>query len=55
MIECAIGAGEGHLRALGSAIATGVPVACGTDMLPAEPYEGTSATVASSSTTSARG
>jgi imidazolonepropionase-like amidohydrolase len=45
LIERALGAGPAHLRALELAIAHGVPIAVGTDMLPAEPYEGTNATV----------
>ena len=45
LIERALGAGVDHWRALESAVRAGVPIACGTDMLPAEPYEGTSATV----------
>jgi imidazolonepropionase-like amidohydrolase len=45
MIERALAAGADHERALRSAIEHGVSIACGTDMLPAEPYEGTTATV----------
>lgn len=45
MIERALGGGPDHWRALESAIAHGVPIAVGTDMLPAEPYDETIATV----------
>jgi imidazolonepropionase-like amidohydrolase len=45
MIERALGAGGEHWRALESAIQHGVPIAVGTDMLPAEPQDGTTATV----------
>jgi imidazolonepropionase-like amidohydrolase len=45
MIERALGAGAAHWRALESAIAHGVPIAVGTDMLPAEPHDETTATV----------
>jgi len=45
MIERALGAGADHWRALESAIRHGVPIAVGTDMLPAEPQDGTTATV----------
>lgn len=45
MIERALGAGPVHWNALETAIRHGVDVALGTDMLPAEPYEGTTASV----------
>lgn len=45
MIERALGAGADHWRALESAIRHGVPIAVGTDMLPAEPQDDTTATV----------
>jgi imidazolonepropionase-like amidohydrolase len=45
MVERAMGAGVAHRRALSSAIERGVAIACGTDMLPAEPYDGTTGTV----------
>ena len=45
MIERALGAGGEHLRALESAIRHGVPIAVGTDMLPSEQQDGTTATV----------
>jgi imidazolonepropionase-like amidohydrolase len=45
MIARALAAGELHFAALRKAIRAGVNVALGTDMLPAEPYEGTTATV----------
>jgi imidazolonepropionase-like amidohydrolase len=45
MIERALGAGPVHRRALELAIQHGVRIAVGTDMLPGEPYEGTTATV----------
>jgi len=37
---------EAHTRALEAAVAAGVRIAAGTDMLPAEPFEGTVASVA---------
>jgi len=37
---------EAHTRALRAAVAAGVRIAAGTDMLPAEPFEGTVASVA---------
>jgi imidazolonepropionase-like amidohydrolase len=45
MIARAMGAGADHWRALESAIAHGVTIAVGTDMLPAEHYDDTTATV----------
>jgi imidazolonepropionase-like amidohydrolase len=45
MIERALGAGAEHWRALESAIAHGVSIAVGTDMVPAEPQDDTTATV----------
>jgi imidazolonepropionase-like amidohydrolase len=45
MIERALEAGPAHWHALESAISHGVPIAVGTDMLPAEPQDGTTATV----------
>jgi imidazolonepropionase-like amidohydrolase len=45
MVRKALAAGEFHWAALETAIRSGVNVALGTDMMPAEPYEGTSATV----------
>jgi len=45
MIERALGAGADHWRALESAVRQGVPIAVGTDMLPAEPQDETTATV----------
>ncbi len=45
MIRKALAAGELHFAALQRAIRAGVEIALGTDMMPAEPYEGTSATV----------
>jgi imidazolonepropionase-like amidohydrolase len=45
MIERALGAGVDHWRALESAVAHGVPIAVGTDMVPAEPQDDTTATV----------
>jgi imidazolonepropionase-like amidohydrolase len=37
--------GEQHMHSLGSAIKAGVKIALGTDMLPAEPLGGTTATI----------
>jgi imidazolonepropionase-like amidohydrolase len=45
MVRKALAAGEQHWAALEMAIRSGVSIALGTDMLPAEPYEGTTATV----------
>jgi imidazolonepropionase-like amidohydrolase len=45
MIRKALDAGIGHFEALRTAIRSGVEIALGTDMMPAEPYEGTTATV----------
>jgi imidazolonepropionase-like amidohydrolase len=45
MIERALGAAAEHWRALESAVRHGVPIAVGTDMLPAEPQDDTTATV----------
>jgi imidazolonepropionase-like amidohydrolase len=45
MVRKALAAGEFHWAALETAIRNGVSIALGTDMLPAEPYEGTTATV----------
>jgi imidazolonepropionase-like amidohydrolase len=45
MVRKALAAGEHHWAALEMAIRNGVSIALGTDMLPAEPYEGTTATV----------
>ena len=45
MIERALAAGVDHWRALQSAIRHRVPIAVGTDMLPAEPQDETTATV----------
>jgi imidazolonepropionase-like amidohydrolase len=45
LIERALGAGPTHMRALELAIAHGIRIAVGTDMLPGEPYEDTNATV----------
>ena len=45
MIERALGAAAAHSRALESAVRHGVPIAVGTDMLPAEPQDETTATV----------
>src|SRR5262249_49506044 len=44
MIDRSLRAGEDHLRAFQLALAGGVKLAMGTDMLPAEPNEGTVAT-----------
>jgi imidazolonepropionase-like amidohydrolase len=45
MVRKAMAAGELHWAALQKAIRMGVNVAMGTDMLPAEPFDGTTATV----------
>jgi imidazolonepropionase-like amidohydrolase len=45
MVRKALAAGEHHWAALQMSIKNGVSIALGTDMLPAEPYEGTTATV----------
>jgi imidazolonepropionase-like amidohydrolase len=45
MIRKALDAGVLHLGGLSTAIREGVSIAFGTDMLPAEPYEGTTASV----------
>ena len=45
MVERALTAGERHFAALQTAIAAGVRIAMGTDMLPAEPFEGSNGTV----------
>jgi imidazolonepropionase-like amidohydrolase len=45
MVRKALAAGELHWSALQKAIRAGVKIALGTDMLPAEPFEGTTATV----------
>jgi imidazolonepropionase-like amidohydrolase len=45
MVERALTAGERHFAALEAAIAAGVPIAMGTDMLPAEPFQGSNGTV----------
>ena len=45
MVERALTAGERHFAALQAAIAAGVRIAMGTDMLPAEPFEGSNGTV----------
>jgi imidazolonepropionase-like amidohydrolase len=44
MVRRALAAGELHWAALEKAIRSGVNVALGTDMMPAEPFEGTTAT-----------
>ncbi|MBV9134582.1 MAG: amidohydrolase family protein, partial [Chloroflexi bacterium] len=41
MIDKSLRAGEDHLRSYQMALAAGVPMAMGTDMLPADPYDGT--------------
>ena len=41
MIDKSLRAGEDHMRAYQSALAAGVRIAMGTDMLPAEAYDGT--------------
>jgi imidazolonepropionase-like amidohydrolase len=45
MVRKALAAGEYHWAALEQAIRGGVKVALGTDMMPAEPFDGTTATV----------
>jgi imidazolonepropionase-like amidohydrolase len=45
MMERALSQGERHLESYRAALEEGVEIALGTDMLPAEPYDGTSATV----------
>jgi imidazolonepropionase-like amidohydrolase len=45
MVERALTAGERHFAALQVAIASGVKIAMGTDMLPAEPFQGSNGTV----------
>ncbi|MBM3678475.1 MAG: amidohydrolase family protein [Actinobacteria bacterium] len=45
MIARALAAGELHWAALQSAIRAGVRIAMGTDMMPSEPFDGTSVTV----------
>ena len=45
MVERALAAGELHFAGLQHAIRSGVRIAMGTDMLPAEPFDGTNATV----------
>jgi imidazolonepropionase-like amidohydrolase len=45
MVERALAAGELHWAGLRSAIAGGVRIAMGTDMMPHEPFDGTSVTV----------
>jgi imidazolonepropionase-like amidohydrolase len=45
MVRKSLEAGELHWAALQGAIRAGVNIAMGTDMLPAEPFEGTTATV----------
>jgi imidazolonepropionase-like amidohydrolase len=45
MVERALAAGERHFAALQTAIAAGVRIAMGTDMLPAEAFEGSNGTV----------
>jgi imidazolonepropionase-like amidohydrolase len=45
MVRKALAAGELHWAALSAAIRAGVNVALGTDMMPAEPFEGTTATI----------
>jgi imidazolonepropionase-like amidohydrolase len=44
MIDKSLRAGDDHLRSFQLALAAGVPIAMGTDMLPADPYDGTLAT-----------
>jgi imidazolonepropionase-like amidohydrolase len=41
MIDKSLRAGEAHLRSYQLALAAGVKIAMGTDMLPADPYDGT--------------
>ncbi|QBI19856.1 amidohydrolase family protein [Egibacter rhizosphaerae] len=45
MMERALGAGERHMASFAAALEAGVPIGLGSDMLPAEPYEDTTATV----------
>jgi imidazolonepropionase-like amidohydrolase len=45
MVERALAAGERHFAALQTAVAAGVRIAMGTDMLPAEAFEGSNGTV----------
>ncbi len=45
VLDKALGAGEGHLAGISSAIREGVPIALGTDMLPFEEFDDTTATV----------
>jgi imidazolonepropionase-like amidohydrolase len=45
MVQRALTAGERHFAALQTAVAAGVRIAMGTDMLPAEPFEGSNGTV----------
>jgi imidazolonepropionase-like amidohydrolase len=45
MVERALAAGEIHFGALSSAIRHGVRIALGTDMMPHEPFDGTTVTV----------
>jgi len=45
MMRRALSAGERHFAALKNALAAGVQIAMGSDMLPFEPYEGTTASV----------
>ncbi len=41
MIDKSLRAGDEHMRSFQMALAAGVPIAMGTDMLPADPYDGT--------------
>ncbi len=41
MIDKSLRAGEDHMRSFQLALSTGVSIAMGTDMLPADPYDGT--------------
>jgi imidazolonepropionase-like amidohydrolase len=45
MVERALTAGERHFASLQAAISAGVRIAMGTDMLPAEPFQGSNGTV----------
>jgi imidazolonepropionase-like amidohydrolase len=45
MVERALTAGERHFASLQAAVAAGVRIAMGTDMLPAEPFQGSNGTV----------
>jgi imidazolonepropionase-like amidohydrolase len=45
MVERALTAGERHFAALQTAVEAGVRIAMGTDMLPAEPFQGSNGTV----------